>query len=36
MAGRDADGLRVNRPTENVVVRNCIARKGAGLLTWRK
>lgn len=32
-AGRDADGLRVNRPTENVVVRNCIARKGAGLLT---
>ena len=32
-AGRDADGLRVNRPTENVVVCNCIARKGAGLLT---
>lgn len=32
-AGRDADGLRVNRPTENVVVRNYIARKGAGLLT---
>ena len=23
----------MNRPTENVVVRNCIARKGAGLLT---
>jgi len=22
-SGRDADGLRVNRPTENVVVRNC-------------
>lgn len=32
-AGRDADGLRVNRPTENVVVRNCTARKGAGLIT---
>jgi polygalacturonase len=32
-AGRDADGLRVNRPTEYVVIRNCIARKGAGLIT---
>jgi polygalacturonase len=32
-AGRDADGLRVNRPTEYVFVRNCIARKGAGLIT---
>lgn len=32
-SGRDADGLRVNRPTEYVVVRNCIARKGAGLIT---
>lgn len=32
-AGRDADGLRVNRPTENVVIRNCTARKGAGLVT---
>lgn len=32
-AGRDADGLRVNRPTEYIVVRNCIARKGAGLIT---
>jgi polygalacturonase len=32
-AGRDADGLRVNRPTEYVVIRDCIARKGAGLLT---
>lgn len=32
-AGRDADGLRVNRPTEYVVIRNCIARKGAGLVT---
>lgn len=32
-AGRDADGLRVNKPTENVVIRNCITRKGAGLIT---
>jgi polygalacturonase len=32
-AGRDADGQRVNRPTEYVVIRNCIARRGAGLVT---
>src|SRR5215218_2844763 len=32
-AGRDADGLRVNRPTEYVLIRKCIARKGGGLLT---
>ena len=32
-AGRDWDGLRVNRPTEYVVIRNCTARKGGGLLT---
>jgi len=32
-AGRDWDGLRVNRPTEYVVIRNCVARKGGGLLT---
>src|SRR5829696_6682216 len=32
-AGRDADGLRVNRPTEYVVIRKCIARRGGGLLT---
>ena len=28
-SGRDADGLRVNRPTYNVVVRNSIIRSGA-------
>jgi polygalacturonase len=33
-AGRDADGLRVNRPTEYVVIRHCIARKGGGLSTF--
>lgn len=32
-SGRDADGLRVNRPTEYVVIRNCISRAGSGLLT---
>jgi len=32
-AGRDADGLRVNKPTEYVVIRKCTARKGGGLLT---
>ncbi len=32
-AGRDWDGLRVNKPTEYVVIRNSIARKGAGLIT---
>jgi polygalacturonase len=32
-AGRDADGLRVNRPVENVVVRNSITREGHGVLT---
>lgn len=33
-AGRDADGLRVNRPTYNVVIRDCIARRGHGLITF--
>lgn len=32
-AGRDSDGLRVNRPTYNVVIRDCVARKGHGLIT---
>lgn len=32
-AGRDADGLRVNRPTENVVIRNCVTRSGHGMIT---
>lgn len=32
-AGRDADGLRVNQPTENVEIRNCIAREGYGMVT---
>jgi len=29
-AGRDRDGLRVNKPTENVVIRNCRGRHGHG------
>jgi polygalacturonase len=32
-AGRDWDGLRVNKPTEYVVIRNSLARRGAGLVT---
>ncbi|MEN3323208.1 glycosyl hydrolase family 28 protein [Mariniflexile soesokkakense] len=32
-AGRDWDGQRVNKPTEYVVIKNCIARQGAGLFT---
>lgn len=32
-AGRDSDGLRVNRPSENIVYRNCLTRSGHGLFT---
>lgn len=32
-AGRDADGLRVNRPTEYVTIRNCTVRQGAAGFT---
>lgn len=32
-AGRDWDGLRVNKPTEYVVIRHSVARRGAGLMT---
>ncbi len=32
-AGRGDDGLRVNRPTENVVVRYCLAKEGHGGIT---
>jgi polygalacturonase len=32
-AGRDADGLRVNRPTEYVVIKDCYSRQGGGLVT---
>ncbi|HZM06423.1 MAG TPA: glycoside hydrolase family 28 protein [Candidatus Saccharimonadales bacterium] len=31
-SGRDADGLRVNRPTENVIVRNCHVGYAAGMV----
>jgi polygalacturonase len=33
-AGRDADGLRVNRPTEYVVIRDNLARGGAGVISF--
>lgn len=32
-AGRDADGLRVNRPCQYVLIRNCVAGKGGGMFT---
>ena len=32
-AGRDSDGLRVNRPTEHVVLRDSIIRHGAAAVT---
>jgi len=32
-AGRDSDGLRVNRPTEDIVLRNSIIRSGAAAIT---
>ena len=32
-AGRDADGLRVNRPTENVTIRDCTVRDAAAGIT---
>ena len=31
-SGRDADGLRVGRPTENIIIRNCVTRAGAGMI----
>ena len=33
-AGRDADGLRVNRPTEDVVIRDSVIRRGAAAVTF--
>jgi polygalacturonase len=33
-SGRDADGLRVNLPTENVVVRHCRVGRAAGLVVF--
>jgi polygalacturonase len=32
-AGRDSDGLRVNRPTEHIVLRDSIVRSGAAAVT---
>jgi polygalacturonase len=31
-SGRDADGLRVDRPTEYVVIRNNVTRRGAAII----
>jgi polygalacturonase len=32
-AGRDSDGLRVNRPTEDIVIRDSVVRRGAAAIT---
>lgn len=29
-SGRGKDGIRVNKPTENVVIRHCLAKRGGG------
>ncbi len=33
-AGRDFDGLRVNRPTEYVVIKNNMIRRGGGVISF--
>jgi hypothetical protein len=33
-AGRDSDGLRVDRPTEYVLIRHNVARRGAGVVSF--
>lgn len=33
-AGRDSDGLRVNRPTEYIFIRNNITRRGGGIISF--
>ncbi len=33
-AGRDADGLRVNRPTEYVLIRDNLTRHGGGVISF--
>lgn len=33
-SGRDADGLRVNRPTEDVLIENCRVGNSAGLVVF--
>jgi polygalacturonase len=32
-SGRDSDGIQVNLPTENIIIRNNIARRGMGMFT---
>ncbi len=33
-AGRDSDGLRVNRPTEYILIRNNMIRRGGGVVSF--
>src|SRR3546814_5021888 len=35
-SGRDWDGLRINRPTEYVLIQNCIARREIGRASCRE
>ena len=32
-SGRGEDGLRVNKPSENIVIRHCLAQEGHGAIT---
>ncbi len=32
-AGRGSDGVKRNRPTENVIIRNCLVKRGVGGIT---
>ncbi|NDV82153.1 glycoside hydrolase family 28 protein [Bacteroides sp. 51] len=32
-AGRSEDGLRVNKPAENIVIRHCLSKEGHGAVT---
>ena len=32
-SGRSADGLRVNKPSENIVIRYCLSKEGHGAIT---
>src|SRR5262249_37077649 len=33
-AGRDSDGLRINRPTEFILIRNNVVRNGTGMISF--
>ncbi|MCS2308577.1 glycosyl hydrolase family 28 protein [Bacteroides thetaiotaomicron] len=35
-SGRGEDGIRVNKPSENIVIRYCLAKRGWGGIVCRK